>query len=150
MKYKYEFMPMKAIGQLFGETSHKVGKWLQTIGLRDIEGKPTNQAYSGGFIEQRFFNNCYTNYWHTVKTVEELKRAGHQPIPNPPEDLVKHESINPPFSMQKNLWNGYNILNGDGSIAMTVYGEKNAKRMEHFLKMASGMPTKFNELFPKE
>ena len=54
MKLKYEFMSLTQIGEVFGTTSHQVGRWLAKIGLRSQakQGmKPSRDAYSGGYVK---------------------------------------------------------------------------------------------------
>jgi hypothetical protein len=73
-----EFCTMKEIGQLFGVTSHVIGKKLKEIGLRTKDGKPSHAAFNGGFCDQRWTtdsaNYCWA--WEKTKTVEALEQCG--------------------------------------------------------------------------
>lgn len=149
MKYRHKYMPMKAIGELFGITSHQLGKLLIKIGLREKDGKPSNRAYNERFIEQRFFNMCYTNYWHTEQTIAELLKDGLKLIPNPPMEYIdEYDPVEPPFSFQKNNCNGYAIMNKNGSTVFTAYCEEDAIGLVKYLNAGSKYPN-FYQFFPE-
>ena len=73
-----EFTTMRAIGQLFGETSHTVGKKLKECGLRMPDGKPSCQAHTLGLVDRKFTEDHrhYIWVWHLAKTVALLEKAG--------------------------------------------------------------------------
>jgi hypothetical protein len=51
MRFKYEFMTLTQIGQIFGTTSHQAGRWLLKLGLRTQTKhgmKPSAEAFEGG------------------------------------------------------------------------------------------------------
>jgi hypothetical protein len=54
MKLRYEYLNLGQLGEVFGTTSHQVGRWLTKIGLRyeSANGKkPSRDAYSGGYVK---------------------------------------------------------------------------------------------------
>ena len=52
MTYTFKHMTLTQLGQLFGVSSHNVGKWLKSLGLRDEEGLPTKKAHDGRYCKQ--------------------------------------------------------------------------------------------------
>jgi len=73
-----EFETMKKIGQLYGVTSHAIGRKLKELGFRTAEGRPSSKAFDLGLVEQKWTQD-HANYlwaWHTVKTTRLLEQAG--------------------------------------------------------------------------
>jgi hypothetical protein len=48
-----DYMTMTQIGKLYGVSSHKIGKWLRGLGLRDADGTPSAEAFNDNFVVQR-------------------------------------------------------------------------------------------------
>ena len=135
--FKFKHMTLTQLGELFGATSHEVGKWLVEIGLRTPEKRPSREAFTGGYVEQGPSRNQGYNWcWDSEKTVKALEAAGHRRIPNPPPALVDPPLLNGPFKARPNNSNGFDIVNGDGSVAVVVTGEKNAVFLVKFLNHA--------------
>lgn len=135
--YRFKFMTQTQIGELFGVSSHQIGKWLVEIGLRTVAKHPSSDAFDGGFITQAPSRNDGYNWaWHSVKTVAALETAGHRRIPNPPTFLVEPPKLNGPFGKRSNNSNGYDIVNGNGSVAVVVMGERNAEFVVKVLNLA--------------
>jgi hypothetical protein len=135
--YNSEFMTLTQIGELFGATSHQVGKWLVRMGLRTAAKRPSNVAFDGDFVKQGpSRGDGYNWVWHSQRTVAVLEKAGHRRIPNPPPDLVDPPKLNGPFTKRANEANGYDIENGDGSVAIVVAGEQNADFVVQLLNLA--------------
>ena len=72
-----EFMSQTELGRLYGVSSHKIGKWLMSCGLRTLQGKPSPRAFQEGFVEQRMSRTIDTYFWvwHVQKTVRVLNAA---------------------------------------------------------------------------
>jgi hypothetical protein len=135
--YRFEFMTMSQIGELFGVSSHQVGKWLVEIGLRTDRKAPSQLAFGGDFVTQApSRNDGYNWVWHSARTVAALEKAGHRRIYNPPTYLVHPAKLKGPFGKRGNTENGYDIVNGDGSVAIVVSGEENADFMVKVLTLA--------------
>ena len=135
--FKFEFMTQTQIGELFGVSSHQIGKWLVEIGLRTIKKYPSGLAFEGNFVSQApSRNDGYNWVWHSAKTVAALEKAGHRRIPNPPLHLVEPPKLVGPFGKRGNFANGYDIVNGDGSVAVVVTGERNAEFLARLLNLA--------------
>jgi hypothetical protein len=75
-----EFLSMTELGKLYGVSSHKMGKWLVDVGLRDKNKKPSRAAFEHGFVEQKGSTQPGTYFWvwHAEKTKWELGKAGHK------------------------------------------------------------------------
>jgi hypothetical protein len=140
MKFKYEFLSLTQIGDVFGTTSHKVGRWLAQIGLRyeSKQGlKPSRDAYAGGFVKDVPSRNqgyCYA--WHTEKTVKALVEAGHKVSIQPGHELLAPCRLNGPFRCRPNAQIGHEIVNADGTVAVCVTGEDNARFLTRLLNLA--------------
>lgn len=82
------FSTMKEIGQLFGVTSHVIGRKLKELGLRTEEGKPSRKAHEEGYCDQRWTQDGqhYLWAWNQGKTVEVLEAAGMKRVE--PAELI--------------------------------------------------------------
>lgn len=140
MKIKYEYLTLGQLGDVFGETSHTVGKWLLTLGLR-FEGKlglrPTKAALDGGYVKPGPSRNQGYNWvWHAEKTVKALLDAGHRPMSPPPAAVVAPEALNGPFATRPHPQIGFEVVSGDGTVAVWVHGEENARVVAKVLTVA--------------
>ena len=113
--FRYEHMTLTQIGEIFGNTSHQVGKWLVQIGLRTQAKRPSSAAFDGKFVTQGPSRSIdgYNWVWHSVRTVVALEKAGHRRIPNPPPYLVDPPVLIGPFVSRANEANGFDIVNDD-------------------------------------
>jgi hypothetical protein len=70
-----DFKTMKELGQCFGMTSHEIGRKLKALGLRTQDGRPTHEAFRGGYCEQRWTQDGrhYCWAWHGEKTARVLE-----------------------------------------------------------------------------
>jgi len=135
--YRYQLMTQGQIGQLFGVSSHQIGRWLQEVGLRTEEGKPSRAAHEGKFCDtapSRGQGYCWA--WRPAKTVPALEQAGHRRVFPPPLDLVEPPTLNGPFTQRRGENGTTEIVNGDGSVATFVLGEENATLVCTFLNVA--------------
>ena len=71
-----DYVTLRELGQFFGTTSHVVGRMLKEIGLRTKEGKPTRAAFTGGFCDQRWYEDKYLWAWAKEKTQRVLEEEG--------------------------------------------------------------------------
>ena len=135
--FRFEYMTLTQIGEIFGVSSHQVGKWLVEIGLRGPEKRPSREAFASGYVEQRPSRNQGYNWcWHSEKTIKALEMAKHCRISNPPQELVDPPMLNAPFRTRPNSNNGFDVVNGDGSVAVVVTGERNAAFLAKVLNLA--------------
>lgn len=126
--YKYEFMTLTQLGQLFGVTSHQLGRWLVDIGLRNEKKRPSQKAFDGDYCKTGpSRGEGYNWIWHTEKTVQALTSAGHKMVSPPPLDLVEPPRLVGPFTQRLGDSGMTEIAGGDGSVTTFVVGEKNAK-----------------------
>lgn len=135
--YKHNYLTQTQLGKLFDCSSHEIGKRLFAIGLRDQKGKPSTEAFAGGFCQQLpSRNDGYCWGWNAEKTTQALEKAGHKRAFPPPEDLVDTPWLKGPFSLRKSSENGFEVLNGDGQVSAWVFGEENANFVVRLLNLA--------------
>jgi len=74
-----DFVSLTELGELYGVTSHKVGRWLKDLGLRDQSGRPSREAFSDGFVAQRESTRpgTYFYVWNLAKTTVLLDKMGY-------------------------------------------------------------------------
>ena len=84
MYEQYKFVNQTQLAEMFVDaTSHKIGKWLQELGLKTTGRKPnipTFTAQEEGFVSTSH-NGRGTGWfhvWHREKTVQALVDDGHQ------------------------------------------------------------------------
>lgn len=137
MKFRYEFISLTQIGELFGVSNQKVGKWLVMLGLRTTANKPSREAFGGGYVDTGPSRNQGFNYvWHSERTVTALTAAGHNVAVHPACELLAPCQLNGPFEVRTNKSFGFEIVNGDGTVAVWVRGRKNAKFVSDLLNIA--------------
>lgn len=75
-----EYWTMKEIGNELGLTSHQVGKQLKSLGLRTVDGRPSLEAFQGGYCAQRWTQDKqhYLWAWDAEKTLELLVKQSGQ------------------------------------------------------------------------
>jgi hypothetical protein len=73
-----DFMSQTELGTFFNVSSHQIGKWLISCGLRTAYKKPSPKAFNEGFVEQRPSTQPGTYFWvwHAEKTMKVLTEAG--------------------------------------------------------------------------
>lgn len=137
MKFIRQYMTQTQVGELFGVTSHKIGQWLKDLGLRDDDGKPTEDAHDCGYCKQAPSGpNGYHWVWETNKTVTVLLEAGHLIVPNPPHNLVAPAILNGRFCVQKSAGSEFVIKNGDGSASLWANNKMTADVVVTLLNLA--------------
>jgi len=136
--FKFKHMTLTQLGQLFGVTSHRVGKWLVDIGLRTNEGRPSAQAHRGQFVETApSRNQGYIWAWHAERTVAALEEAGHHRVSPPPLDLVEPPALVDPFSLRPAEGGAFDIVSADGGVGVRVWGSTNAALVRKLLDLAA-------------
>lgn len=133
MKFKFQYMTQTQLGKLYGVSSHKIGQWLVAAGLRSQDKRPSVEAHDGGFCTTGpSGTNGYHWVWHSEKTVRALQNKGHFVIADAPPELVEQPILNGPFRSGT----GKEILNGDGSLAITTMNVESAHIVLRVLNMA--------------
>ena len=76
--YKFKYARLTDIGRLYGVSRNRVGGWLKDAGLRDEDGRPTNQGLT--MTTERIVPNGYTTFhvWHVKQTVALLDSLGYR------------------------------------------------------------------------
>lgn len=137
MKFTYTHMTQTQLGELFGVTSHKIGLWLKDLGLRDREGKPTEEAHDGQFCKQAPSGPTgYHWVWNSEKTVAAFLEVQHVLVPNPPSNLVAPAILNGPFSVRKSASQEFVIENRDGSVSVWANNQMTADVVAKILNLA--------------
>jgi hypothetical protein len=136
MKIKHKHLSQTQLGHLFGASSHKIGDWLVTAGLKDGKTKlPTGDAHRNGFCHQAPSGpSGYFYTWHADKTVAVLTAAGHRPVADPPEELVEPPALNGPFRVSEA--DRRTVLNADGTTAVRTAGSQAAETVAKLLNVA--------------
>ena len=125
MKFKYNFLTQTQLGRLFGVSSHKIGHWLIEAGLRTEDKRPSDRAHHDGFCTTAPSGSTgYHWVWNSQKTVKALQDAGHTVVSDAPAELVEPSILNGPFSVSSSRTK--EILNADGSVAVSVMNEQSA------------------------
>lgn len=140
MRFRYEFMSLTQIGEIFGVSSHVAGRWLTAIGLRyeSKQGKrPSGDAHAGGYVKDvPSKGQGYMWAWHAEKTVKALEKAGHKVALRPGHELLAPCRLHGPFEARQGEGGVYEIHNGDGTAAVHVTGEANARVLARLLNAA--------------
>lgn len=135
--YKYEFMTLTQLGQLFGVSSHQLGRWLVDIGLRNEKKRPSQKAFDGDYCKAGpSRGDGYNWIWHTEKTVEALSQAGHRMVSPPPLDLVEPPTLKGPFTQRPRSDGITDVVGGDGRAAVWCSGDDNAVVVVRLLNYA--------------
>jgi hypothetical protein len=75
-----DFMSLTQLGRYYGVTSHIMGRWLIHVGLRTTNLRPSQVAFSDGYVKKRDCRNERDFWvWHMLKTMGRLKEAGYEP-----------------------------------------------------------------------
>ena len=80
----------------------------------------------------------YNWIWHSDRTTKTLADAGHQIIVSPNSDLIKTPRLVGPFEVRSNPRCGFEVVSGDGSVAVIDVGEQNADLVCQLLNLAHG------------
>lgn len=137
MKFRFEFMTLTQIGEVFGVSNQRVGKWLVKLGLRTAANKPSGAAFDGDYVMAGPSRNQGYNWvWHSDKTVAALTAAGHKLAVHPACELLAPCQLNGPFEARRSPAFGYEVANGDGTVAVWVRGKQNAKFVCDLLNVA--------------
>lgn len=69
-----EFLSLTEFGQIYGVSSHVVGKWLKGLGLRTESGQPSADAFREKYVAQRSSTQPGTFFyvWHRARTTSLL------------------------------------------------------------------------------
>jgi len=123
----FECVTITRLGEMFGVTAIKMGQRLVKIGLRERnynEYCPAPVAMRTGYCKATENDQGIRFYvWHREKTVKALEAAGYEQVKEQPITT----RIGGPFSFQASGQDGFKIVGGDGTAAIWVVGEDNAR-----------------------
>lgn len=136
MKFKLRLLNQTQLGKLFGATSHDIGKWLISCGLKDQStGRPTREAHQEQCCDTA--PSGLSNYsweWVAEKTVQRLVEAGHPLATELPPELVEPPELVGPFQMK--TASSKIILNGEGRPVLQLTVAAHAKVLMRILEAA--------------
>ena len=73
------YTTLTVIGGVYGVFAQDVGRWLKGLGLRDQDGRPTEQAIRDGFVKERLTEFGGSSWlWHEGKVCELLDGMCYQ------------------------------------------------------------------------
>ena len=127
MRFKNMYSNQQVLGQLFGVTSHDIGKWLIEAGLRNAVTKaPTSEAHNEGFCEQVVGgpSGQYTYHWQTERTVQRLVERGHALLLEPPLNQIEEPELKGPFAIHAR--DQRYLTNSDGEVVVKTISAEHA------------------------
>jgi hypothetical protein len=136
----FEHLTQGQLGELFGVTSHRIGRWLIEVGLRGLDKQPTRQAVEGGSVK----TVCIEDgprfpVWNKEQTVRFLERAGHRRLGSE-QGTMAEQFPGPlgPFVSRSSGdgGDGYEIVGADGTVAVWCRGGHLADRLAWLLTLA--------------
>lgn len=114
MYEQFEYLNQTQLGELFGVSSHAIGKWLEESGLKK-DKMPSHRAHSGNYCKRTDNGKGGWYYvWHRKKTIRALEKAGHERKDKP---LPIGQGLHGPFVLRE-VGDFCEVLNGDGTIGM--------------------------------
>ena len=136
MKFRMRLFTQTQLGKLFGATSHDVGKWLVSCGLKDKETRmPTREAHNEMYCDTAPSGQSnYSWEWVAEKTVKRLISAGHPLATELPPELVEPPELVGPFQMK--TASSKIILNGEGRPVLQIAVAAHAKVLLRILEAA--------------
>ena len=136
MKFKMRLLTQTQLGKLFGATSHDVGKWLVSCGLKDKGTRmPTREAHNEKYCDTAPSGQSnYSWEWVADKTVRRLISAGHPLATELPPELVEPPELVGPFQMK--TASSKIILNGEGRPVLQMTVPEHSKAMLRILDAA--------------
>jgi len=136
-RFRYETMTQTQLGELYGVSSHVIGRWLKEAGLRQ-GNKLTAEAFQGGYCcrADNPGGDTYFWVWRPAKLVPLLERHGHKMLPLPPVHLIEPPPLSGPFGLRTDA-NGFSeVINADGSVAALVPGRQQADKLVAVMNVA--------------
>ena len=150
IKYRFEYMSMTQIGELFGVSSQQVGKWLASMGLRTDDNRPSRKAYVEHFVKEGPSRNQGYNWvWNSEMTVAAIESAGHKRVFPAPLSLVSPAVLVGPLSLKSGADGNFRIENRDGEPVLIGQGEKNGAVLLRVLEAADRHAVFQRSLEPK-
>jgi hypothetical protein len=138
MKYRFEYMTLTQLGEIFGVSSHKVGDWLVEIDFRTENKRPSKMAFEKDVVKEGPSRGQGYNWvWHAEKTITALEVAGHKRVFPAPRDLVDPSPMVAPFAIRTTDEGNFLIENGDGEPILLGQNEESCKLLVRILEVAA-------------
>lgn len=138
MKYKFEFMSLTQLGEIFGVSSHQVGNWLVEIGFRTESKRPCKLAFENDVVKEGPSRGQGYNWvWHAEGTVKSLEAAGHKRVFPAPRDLVDPSPMISPFAIRTTSDGNFLVENGEGEPILLGQNQESGKLLIRILEVAT-------------
>lgn len=123
MKYRFEFMTLTQLGEIFGVSSHKVGDWLVELGFRTENKRPSKLAFEADVVKEGPSRGQGYNWiWHAEKTIEAIEAAGHKRTFPAPLGLVEAPILCGPFTLISDSTQNFRVENRDQDVVLQGQG----------------------------
>jgi hypothetical protein len=135
----FEYLTQSQLGQLFGATSHEVGRWLKELGFKRPDNRPSDEAMRSGIAANVTNGPVRFPAWNKEEVVKLLESNGHRRADSTePEAPSRSDEVTllGPFSARRSGEDGYELLDGNGKVGIWVRGEANAERVAALLSLA--------------
>lgn len=138
MKYRFEFMSLTQLGEIFGVSSHKVGDWLVEIGFRTESKRPSKLAFENDVVKEGPSRGQGYNWvWHTDRTIRALEAVGHQRVFPAPRGLVDPSPMVAPFAIRTTSDGNFLVENGEGEPILLGQHHESCKLLVRILEIAA-------------
>ena len=120
-------------------SSQRVGVWLKALGLRDMHGKPTEQAKADGTAVPVSVEGVGFFAWDKERTIALLQQAGHKLAseqaqqPNEPAPVLVGPFTARPSDRDAD---DFEIIGNNGKANVRVRGQKNSEIVATILTLA--------------
>ena len=136
----FEYLTQTQLGQLFGATSHEIGRWLKELGYKRPNNRPSDEAILSGMANNVTIGPVHFPVWNKEEVVTLLEANGHRRSDSDEPEAAPSRSnevtLVGPFSARYNGGDGYELLDGNGEVGIWVRGEANAERVAALLSLA--------------
>ena len=133
MHEHFRTLSQRQLGELFGVSSHVIGRWLVAAGLRTTDNKPSQYAHEHHYCERT--QNGPTGYfwtWDRLKTIKALEADGHVRVDLP---SAAEPTLKGPFQSRKS-GDFFELVGADGAVSIWVEGDKIANFVTALLNVA--------------
>jgi hypothetical protein len=119
----FEYLTQSQLGQLFGATSHKIGRWLKELGFKRPDNRPSDEAILSGMANNVTIDSVHFPVWNKEGVVTLLEANGHRRSDSTEPETPSHRNevtLVGPFAARHNGGDGYEILDGNGDVGIWV------------------------------
>ena len=126
MKYRFEFMTLTQLGEIFGVSSHQVGNWLVEIEFRTESKRPSRLAFEIDAVKEGPSKGQGYNWvWHVERTITALEAAGRRRVFPAPLGLVEAPMLCGPFTLINDSTHNFRVENQYRDVVLQGQGNGN-------------------------